>query len=341
MHQRRLECRTKYANRPEDPEAYPGPPPERPEFVKPGPEPKPPAPVKLAGWPFDAAEAKKRQANAGLPAELKLDLGEDVALDLVLVPAGKFVMGSVDGRPDEWPEAAVSIDQPFYMGRLEVTNQQFACFDPDHDSAFISVFNKDQSNRGVPVNRPQQPVIRVSWKQAMAFCYWLSKKTGRSVSLPTEAQWEWACRAGSDTPMHYGAADANFAKLANFADDQLVRLCRRDSPKWIPHIAGVNDGATVTDRPERWQPNAWGLHAMHGNVAEWTRSTYKPYPYDRADGREKAEPQGEKVVRGGSFYDRPKRGRSAFRLAYPSWRRVFNVGFRVVCAVEPKKVARK
>jgi formylglycine-generating enzyme required for sulfatase activity len=114
-------------------------------------------------------------------------------------------------------------------------------------------------------------------------------------------------------------------------------LTIRDSPDWIPSIPGVSDGSVVTNSVGRYAPNAWGLCDMHGNAAEWTLSTYKAYPY-KADGRDKVSPEGQKVVRGGSYYDRPKRARSAFRLSYPSWQRVHNVSFRVVCGVDGKKV---
>ena len=221
------------------------------------------------------------------------------------------------------------------MGRFEVTNAQFARFDPAHDSAYISVYNKDQANRGLPVNRPAQPVVRVSWQRAMDFCRWLSQKTGRKFTLPSEAQWEYACRAGTDTPLYYGDCATDFGKLANLADEQLLSLCRRDSPKWIPAVATVNDGAVVTANVGRYAANAWGLYDMAGNAAEWTRSAYRPYPYNPADGRDDPAAAGTKVVRGGSFYDRPERARSGFRLHYPAWQQVYNVGFRVMMEAEP------
>jgi formylglycine-generating enzyme required for sulfatase activity len=334
-HQRRLEMRTKYANRPEDPEAYPTPPLERPAFVQPQPLPERKLrQVAAAGWPFDAAEAKKRQSAAGTPVEMKIELSDTLKMDLVLIPAGEFVIGAADGAADEYPSAKVKIARPFYMGRFEVTNAEYAAFDPKHDSAYISVFNKDQANRGEAANRERQPVIRVSWQEAMDFCRWLSAKTGRKFSLPTEAQWEYACRAGSDTPMNYGACGMDFGKLANLADQRLENLCRRDSPRWIPAVTDVNDGAVVTDNVGRYPPNAWGLCDMHGNAAEWTRTAYRPYPYDPQDGRDDPRADGPKSVRGGSFYDRPERARSAFRSNCPPWQKVFNVGFRVVMEVE-------
>jgi len=329
---RRLAMRTKYANRPENPEVYPTPPPERPAFVKPAPEPpRKPFAGKVPGWPFDANEAKKRQQALGLPPELKLQIAENVSLELVLVPPGEFVMGSAKGYPDEYPQSRVKIAKPFYMAKFEITNQQFALFDPSHDSGYISVFNKDHSYRGRAINAPTQPVVRISWKQAMEFCYWLSQKTGRKFTLPTEAQWEWAARAGADTPLHWGGLEADFAKRANLADKSLTALCIRDSPKWIPAIMSVNDGATVTNTVGRYAPNAFGLYDMAGNAAEWTLSTYKPYPYVENDGRNNPEAPGRKVARGGSYYDRPFRARSAVRYDYEPWQPVHNVGFRVIC----------
>jgi len=328
---RRLEMRTLFANRPENPEEYPTPPPERPDFVKPAtvPEQKPKK-LNVRNWPFGTAEAQRLQAAVGLETEVQIELAEGITMDLALVPAGEFVMGSFDGYPDEYPQTSVRIDKPFYMGKFEVTNEQFAAFDPTHDVGYISIFNKDHSSRGVAVDRQRQPVIRLSYDRAVAFCNWLSQKTGEGVSLPTEAQWECACRAGTDTPMYYGDSDADFGRFANLADQQLNNLTRRDSPNWIPTIDRTNDNAVVTGDVGRYTPNAWGLYDMHGNVAEWTRTAYRPYPYNPRDGRDAPNTTGAKVVRGGSFYDRPKRARSAFRQSYPSWQKVFNAGFRVV-----------
>ena len=84
----------------------------------------------------------------------------------------------------------------------------------------------------------------------------------------------------------------------------------------------------------RYQPNAWGLNDMHGNVAEWTRTAYRPYPYDPGDGRDDLAAPGAKVVRGGSWFDRPQRATSSFRVHYPAWQHVYNVGFRVMMEVE-------
>ena len=334
FHQRRLEMRTLYANRPEDPEAIDEIETAAIEFVKPSPMPeRKPQNLNCPGWPFNADEAKRRQAEAGEP-NLRLELAQGVVLELVLVPAGEFVMGSAAGGVDEYPLARVKIERPFYMGKLEITNAQYALFDPGHDSAYISMTNKDQNHRGHAVNGPTQPVVRVSWEQAVAFCRWLSAETGQKFALPTEAQWEWACRAGTNSPLSYGGLDSDFSKFANVADAALERFAQRDSPKWHPRDQRFNDGAMVTTNAGRYQPNAWGLCDLHGNAAEWTQTTYRPYPYNARDGRDNPAPHGAKSVRGGSWYDRPARARSSFRLDYEPWQRVYNVGFRVVMQAE-------
>lgn len=261
-------------------------------------------------------------------------------LEMVLIPPGEFIIGSTDGPGDEFPPTVVQIPRPFYMARFEITNEQFALFDPSHDSGVISLGKKDLSSRGTPVNQPKQPVVRVTWQQAVAFCEWLSALTGRRFSLPTEAEWEYACRAGSDQQMHWGSCADDFGKLANLADQRVTEICR-GSPRWIPHVLNVNDGATVTAVVGKYAPNAWGLYDMHGNAAEWTLSSYRQYPYNQRDGHEAKKLTEEKVVRGGSFYDRPHRARSAFRLAYPTWQPVFNVGFRVACEATPQVAAAK
>jgi formylglycine-generating enzyme required for sulfatase activity len=245
-------------------------------------------------------------------------------------------MGEANGCQDEFPLTKVKIDRPFWMSQFEVTNALYAEFDPAHDSRYEHkgswMFN--EWDLGWPLNQPDQPVIRVSWSEAMAFCRWLSNKTGQKVSLPTEAQWEWACRAGTDSPFYYGDLDTDFSKFGNMADFTIRELVYdvRDQypPDLVPRDARFNDKNLVTTNVGSYQPNPWGLNDMHGNVWEWTLSTYEPYPYNPDDGRNDITNTGRKVVRGGSWYDRPKRCRSAFRLSYPAWRKVYNVGFRIV-----------
>ena len=188
------------------------------------------------------------------------------------------------------------------------------------------------------MDRPNQPVVRVSWEQAVGFCRWLSEQTGMRFSLPTEAQWEYACRAGSSGDLSFGQVGDDFSGHGNLADKAISQLYTVTGGvillQDIPSDTRFDDQAVATAEVSSYRPNAWGLYDMHGNAAEWTLSTYEPYPY-RDDDRNTPTLDGRKVVRGGSFYDRPKRCRSAFRLSFPAWQRVHNVGFRVVSETAP------
>jgi formylglycine-generating enzyme required for sulfatase activity len=345
--QRRRELRARYTGRDEDPEtiltAYHAPPSRAPAAeTKVPPAGKPLAACDtLPGWPFAAAEARRRQEAAG-STSLCIALAAGITLDLVRIPAGRFIMGQADGRADEQPPCPVSIDGSYWMGRLEITNEQFALFDRQHDSGleYGDYIQFSPGERGWTLSRAKQPVVRVSWCQAMAFCRWLSQKTGRRFDLPSEAQWEYACRAGTATPLWYGTTDSDFSLVANLSDvthqaiDTFGWSGRPDViPPWRPADTRFNDHSRVSAPVGTYAPNAWGLHDMHGNVAEWTRSAYRPYPYDEGDGRNNAEPEGKKVVRGGSWYDLPERCRSAFRQAYRAEQGVYDVGFRVICEI--------
>jgi formylglycine-generating enzyme required for sulfatase activity len=303
------------------------------------------------GWPFGPDEAKKRQAAAGPLTKRTIDLGEGLSMELVLVPAGSFVMGDGDGGRDELPLSVVKIDRPFWMGACEVSNEQFARFDPAHDSRVESKLSYQFGVHGYPCNQPAQPVVRITWQHARDFCQWLSDRTGERFDLPTEAQWEWACRAGSAEAFAWGGMAADYSKLANLGDATLRQLASNpytvDQPlknptkydDWVPKDTRFNDGSLLTVAIGSYQPNAWGLRDMHGNAAEWTRTAYRPYPYKPDDGRDDPASEGLKVVRGGSWRDRPQRCRAAFRLAYRPWQKVYNVTFRVVGEAKGKKVA--
>jgi formylglycine-generating enzyme required for sulfatase activity len=265
-----------------------------------------------------------------------VDLGNGIAMSLVRIPAGQFVMGDAEGAPDEQPPAIVTIDKPFWMSTTEVSNEQFAQFDRAHDSRFEhrSSWIFSEEYLGWRLNQPKQPVVRVSWGEAAEFCRWLAKKLGEKVTLPTEAQWEYACRAGTDSALSHGAIDADFSRFANLGDVNLRRLAdegwRPKSPDLVPREARFNDGALVTAPAGSYLANAWGLFDMHGNAAEWTRSSYTPHPNANAEDLDAGSGAGTKVVRGGSWRDRPKLCRSASRLGYSGYQRVYNVGFRIV-----------
>lgn len=324
--QRRIEARIRYAGRADNP--------EEPGEVRPlsSPMPEPlevtPRPATAPrGWPLTGEQATVLQQQAG-DIEV-IPIAGAPELKLVPLPAGEFLMGDELGSADEAPRPA-SVDKPLWMAVTEITNAQFRAFEADHDSGVLSNYNKDATSRGLPMNHDAQPVTRVSWQQAHDFCVWLSERSGRTVRLPTEQEWEWACRAGSDASLHYGSLEDDFARHANLADRHLTRLCRRDSPAWVPHVGTVDDRHTAPAPVGSYLPNRWGLHDMHGNVAEWTGTPFDPkghLPTSEAE-------QDWHVIKGGSFRSRPKLARAASRWGLPGWLRPHDVGFRVVVEME-------
>ena len=304
--------------------------------IMPEKQPKPePDGLSVPSFPFDA--------KPGNQVELKL--GEGVSLKLREIPAGQFVMGSEKGYADEQPRAIVSIDKPFLMGETEITNAQYAQFDPDHDTRYIDENGKDHSVPGYIANHPDQPVARISWEEAMAFCDWMCKKTGRKVTLPTESQWEWAARAGTDGQFFFGDSDADFSPWANLADAGLRKTfvnwdggskihIRRDYPaNYLYPLRDdrFTDKWFTVDYVQQYEANPFGLYDMIGNVSEWTRSDYAAYPYVDSDGRNSLDQSTQKVARGGSWADRPKKDAgSSVRYPYEAWQKVYNVGFRVI-----------
>ncbi len=230
--------------------------------------------------------------------ELTLDLGNKVTMKLVQIPAGKFQMGSPetekDRKKDEGPQHEVTISKPFYMGVYEVTQDQYQAVMGSKPSRFIGSRN---------------PVEQVSWNDAVEFCRKLSQQTGKSVRLPTEAQWEYACRAGTLTRFSFGDSDGSM-----------------DSYAWYSKNSGGQ-----TNPVGQKQPNAWGLYDMHGNVWEWCSDWYA----DSYVNANNVDPQGPgsgtyRVLRGGSWGGNPRGCRSAARDGIvPVLRDRHRLGFRV------------
>ena len=339
--ERRRAMRLRYTGMDEDPEAVL--PPAKSALAPVIPADNPQSTInnpKFDGWPFDGAEARSRQTAGGRPSARTVPLGDGIALEMVRIPAGEFVMGQADGGADERPCCRVAINQTFWMGRFEVSNEQLALFDPAHDSRLEpgDYIQFSPGERGWSLARPKQPAVRVSWRAATAFCRWLSEKTGKRFRLPTEAEWEYACRAGTATPLWYGTPDTDFSRCANVSDrtHQAIDPFGWSGrplviPPWRPADTRFDDQSRVSAPVGSYGANPWGLCDMHGNVAEWTASAYRPYPYDPNDGREAPTSTDRIVVRGGSWYDRPERCRSAFRQSYLAEQGVYDVGLRVVC----------
>jgi len=337
---RRNESLRRYRGMDEDPEAIPDAPPQPVIPVTPPPETVAAEPIRVAGWPFSTEEAKRRQAAAGARTETEIDLGAGVKMQLALIPAGEFVLGGSAAYADERPLSKASIEQPFWMGKVEVTNEQYQRFNAAHQSGSEAMlWLKWSWEDYASLNQPRQPVCRVSCNEANAFCRWLSQRTGRTFVLPSEAQWEWACRAGTDTPLNFGPPGTDSASFANLADASLLNFTgwprttpfgRVERVRQFYAVDPVDDAQRVSATVGSYRPNPWGLHEVHGNVSEWTRSAYLAYPF-RAAAAQHGDPGSRKVVRGGSWYDRADLARSGCRGSYWPWQRVFDVGFRVVC----------
>ena len=295
--------------------------------------------LKVKGWPFAPDRVKEMLADEKETVKV-LEIAPGVQMTFVRIPAGEFVMGSYHGEPDTYPTTKVKIDKAFWMGELEVTNQQYNTIFPQHDSRYVDQQWKDHVVPGYPANKPEQPVIRVSYNDAMEYCKILSQKTGLNITLPTEAQWEWACRGGSDEDFWFGNLNADFGKKDNLADVTTNKFAvsgvdpqpmSPESPwykyyTFLPKAANVDDGSLVQVGGKKYEANPFGLYCMHGNVAEWTRSDYVPYPY-----KENPKKVSEyKVVRGGSFIERPKYSTAYSRKGFYPYQCVFNVGFRVI-----------
>lgn len=326
--ERRREMNRRYAGIDEDPDAV-----HPPAVLDAGPSPDIlQFPAIDRGQPHASEEARPGDE----PPIVTFDLGDGVTLDLVQIQAGSFTMGSDGGLPNERPAHPRAVAGPFLMGRYEITNRQFRRFDPGHDSGLETgeVYQFGDDERGFALNRPEQPVVRVSWDSAMAFCDWLSGVTGRRFSLPTEEQWEYACRAGTSSPMWYGSLDCDFSRAANLSDATHHTVyyphVPNALPPWRPADTRFDDGWRVAAPAGTFGPNRWGLHDMHGNVAEWTRCDYRPYG-EAAEADLIGGGARRKVVRGGSWLDSPNRARSSFRLHYEASQAVHDVGFRVVC----------
>jgi formylglycine-generating enzyme required for sulfatase activity len=255
-------------------------------------------------------------------------------MTLVLVPAGEYLMGSPDSDPTamkvEKPRHKVRISRPFYLGAHEVTLGQFRAFvaatryrtEAEASGEGGTVYNGatklfepipecNWRNPGLPLPQSDdEPVVQVSGNDAMAFCRWLSDQEHRVYRLPTEAEWEYACRANTTT-----------------------RWCMGDDPAQLDPYAWVRDQVGCSTHPVgQKKPNAFGLYDMHGNVWEWCLDRFRAYPdapeVDPSGGL--AGPVG--VLRGGACSRAEvDRTRSAARLKHkPSYR--FNkYGFRVCC----------
>jgi formylglycine-generating enzyme len=271
-----------------------------------------------------------------------------VGIELLKINSGEFWMGSPDsdtyGNPDERPYHRVRISKPFLLARYPVTVGQFRQF--IEETAYRTEA-EGTSKGGVALNLasgkvewnvesnwqnvafPQtarHPVVYVSWNDAHEFCRWLSGREGRHFRLPTEAEWEYACRAGSVS--RYGASDdeAALRRIANIAD---VSLCKRVPT--VKNAATWNDGYPFTSPVGKFRANGFGLYDMLGNVWEWCSDWYQSDYYSMSV---EADPSGpdsgtHRLLRGGCWYAGVRSARCACRFGFQPEVRTDSIGFRV------------
>ncbi len=250
----------------------------------------------------EITERQRRTAS-----QLIENLGGGVSLAMVVIPPGAFLMGSRvgDGYVDECPQHPVRVPS-FLMGKYPVTQEQW-----------VAVMSWTPPYRCLGSRRP---VDRVSWDDARAFCQRLAKQTGRGYRLPSEAEWEYACRAGTTAPFYFGETLAT--DLANYVGEHVYRA----GPKGIYRHETTDVGS--------FPPNAFQLYDMHGNVWEWCADAWHDdYAGAPADGRAwEGRAGAARVLRGGGWHDPPDLCRSAARFkALPQEGEDF-FGFRVALA---------
>lgn len=270
------------------------------------------------------------------------DCPDDSCPWLRVLPAGSFVMGSERGEEGsldyERPQHRVRLSEPFAVMEAEVTRDAFArfvdetgykagegCFVWDGKSA-INDPKRSWLDPGYK-QEPDHPVVCVDWSGSRAFAAWLSKRTGQTYRLLTEAEWEYAARAGSTSRYHFGDKSSDLCRFANVADQSAKKVY----PTFT--TADCDDGYVHTAPVKTYQPNAFGLYDMHGNAWEWVQDcwhdNYQGAPEDGSKPWEAKCSEDRRVLRGGGWYGRPDGARSAFRSRdSPDYRSVIT-GFRL------------
>jgi uncharacterized protein (TIGR02996 family) len=258
-----------------------------------------------AVWHARVAELLAAKIQPCVPREA-LTLPGGVPLVGAFVPPGAFLMGGTV-EDEEKPVHRVTLTRGYFLGVYPVTQAQWAAVMGTKPSGFKG------RNR---------PVENVSWEDARAFCAALSGATGRRVDLPTEAEWEYACRSGTTTEYHFG--DVISTDLANYDGNASWNASWNDSPEAESREETTDVGS--------FAPNPWGLYDLHGNVWEWCADEYGPYTGDDRTDPEMKDINSDdiyRVLRGGSWNDDPQGCRAAFRCRDAPGSRRGNVGFRV------------
>ena len=309
------------------------------------------------------AAQKECSERLRLPVEITNSIG----MKFTLIPAGEFLMGSREtskqlntafapygAKKPVWiknvpPSRRVRITRPIYLGAHEVTRGQFRRFVDDTgyqtdaekgDRKGITVIefvdretevrlDPEGSWRKVGFDQTDEhPVVGVSWNDATAFCTWLSRKEGKTYRLPTEAQWEYACRAGSTTRYSGGDDPEDLASIGNVAD----ATAKARFPDWKKWTIRGSDGYAYTAPVGKFRANSFGLYDMHGNVWEWCSDWWDAAYWKDSPSEDPAGPAtgSDRVIRGGGWGSFAGGCRAAFRSACEPRGRNFNLGFRVV-----------
>lgn len=280
---------------------------------------------------------------SGPPEDLA---AKTVGMKMRLVSAGSFLMGSPDSdglaAADEKPRHEVRLTRSFYLGVCEVTVGQFAAFvrdtghrttaeaDPRGGYGFDGRLKRFVQSASYTWRSPSfsqesdHPVVNVSWDDAVAFCGWLAKREGKPYRLPTEAEWEHACRAGQRSRYATGEDDDGLEGYANVGEQSLraVYSTATEAAYW-------NDGYAFTAPTGSSRPNAWGLYDLHGNVREWCADGGRVYGRGRITDPVGPNKTAERAARGGSWRNQPRLCRSAARVSLDRASCLPNVGFRV------------
>ena len=264
----------------------------------------------------DVTDRQPGQAN-----KFQEDLGSGIGLDMVQIPAGEFVMGSPSDEEGRWdvegPQRTVTVPS-FFMGRFAVTQAQYQAVMGENPSGFQD-------------NGDNRPVEQVSWRDAEAFCEKLSELTGRDYRLPSEAEWEYACRAETQTPFYFG--ETITTDLANYRGTDWEHEGNTYSGNYGQGPYGLY--RKVTTEVGSFPPNPFGLYDIHGNVWEWCADHWHEN-YERApkDGTAwlSSDESSRRILRGGSWFDNPRNCRSAYRLRLEPGSRYDIIGFRVCCS---------
>jgi formylglycine-generating enzyme required for sulfatase activity len=324
-------------------------------------------PVRLVAAAAEVrAERSFRLTVVRRPAELPKALVNSIGMPLVLVPAGKFRMGSPDTDPDRYddeePQHEVQITQPFYLGKFAVTRGQFRKFvqatghrteaerdgkgaggyDADKRGFYYPVVGRNWLNTGFE-QTDEHPVVNVSWNDAQAFCAWLSQKEGKQYRLPREAEWEHSCRAGTTTRFHSGDEEHSLRRVANIADRSLKakwnyanlqdEAMHKLITDWFGRVSW-DDGYPFTAPVGQFEANAFGLYDMHGNVWQWCEDRYDANYYQNSPLKDPEGPGPDagsfRVIRGGTFRFLPRDCRAAHRGRVEPTASYFHLGWRVV-----------